>query len=204
MSSTTCTSLPQLEKVHTIAGTTQRSRAQVHPPTTPCVVDALLQYSTKVLSSKQYSTHQLCASQRAAENGDGDRDCRGWSTELCQTMLLLMVAGGGVRSDDAGRGECWRRVSGRVQLLVVGETRRAYCVIKRFCCIVGVVVVVVEVEERIDLLERDKGGCWSRRAWRENSGVVESCCVRPWSSDKFGRLDVEQRDGETSVGVLQL
>ena len=98
MSSTTCTSLPQLEKVHTIAGTTQRSRAQVHPPTTPCVVDALLQYSTKVLSSKQYSTHQLCASQRAAENGDGDRDCRGWSTELCQTMLLLMVAGGGVRA----------------------------------------------------------------------------------------------------------
>ena len=35
------------------------------------------------------------------------------------------------RSDDAGRGECWRRVSGRVQLLVVGETRRAYCVVKR-------------------------------------------------------------------------
>ena len=30
-----------------------------------------------------------------------------------------------VRSDDAGRGECWRRVSGRVQLLVVGETCKA-------------------------------------------------------------------------------
>ena len=29
MSSTTCTSLPQLEKVHTIAGTTQRSTEQV-------------------------------------------------------------------------------------------------------------------------------------------------------------------------------
>ena len=51
-------------------------------------------------------------------------------------------------SDDAGRGECWRRVSGRVQLLVVGKTRRAYCVVKRFCCIVDGVVVVVAVEER--------------------------------------------------------
>ena len=28
------------------------------------------------------------------------------------------------RSDDAGRGECWRRARGRVQLLAVGETRR--------------------------------------------------------------------------------
>ena len=37
-----------------------------------------------------------------------------------------------VRLDDAGRGECWRRVSGRVQLLVVGETRRAYCVANGF------------------------------------------------------------------------
>ena len=27
------------------------------------------------------------------------------------------------RSDDAGRGKCWRRVGGRVQLLVLGETR---------------------------------------------------------------------------------
>ena len=45
------------------------------------------------------------------------------------------------------------------------------------------------------MLERNKGGCWSRRVWRENSGVAESCCVRQWSSDKFGRLDVEQRDG---------
>ena len=30
------------------------------------------------------------------ENGDGD--CRGWSAELCPTMLLLMVDGGGVRA----------------------------------------------------------------------------------------------------------
>ena len=53
----------------------------------------------------------------------------------------------------------------------------------------------------VDLLQRDKGECWSRRAWRENSGVVESCCVRPWSSDKFGRLDVEQRrTGTATVG----
>ena len=52
------------------------------------------------------------------------------------------------RSDNAGRGECWR-VGGRVQLLVVGETRRAYCVVKRSCCIVDGVVVVVAVEERI-------------------------------------------------------
>ena len=51
------------------------------------------------------------------------------------------------RSDDAGRGECWR-VGGRVQA-VVGETRRAYCVVKRSCCIVDGVVVVVAVEERI-------------------------------------------------------
>ena len=29
------------------------------------------------------------------------------------------------RSDNTGRGECWGRVSGRVQFLVVGETRRA-------------------------------------------------------------------------------
>ena len=42
------------------------------------------------------STHQLCASQRAVENGDGD--CRGWSAEVCPTMLLLMVAGEGVRA----------------------------------------------------------------------------------------------------------
>ena len=42
------------------------------------------------------STHQLCTSQRAVENGDGD--CREWNAELCPTMLLLMVAGGGVRA----------------------------------------------------------------------------------------------------------
>ena len=35
------------------------------------------------------------------------------------------------RSDDAGRGECWR-VGGRVQLLVVGETHGAYCVANGF------------------------------------------------------------------------
>ena len=63
------------------------------------------------------------------------------------------ATGGGrwrsARSNDAGRGECWRSVSGRVELLVVGETRRAYCVVKRSCCIVDSVVVVVVVEERI-------------------------------------------------------
>ena len=117
MSSTTCTSLPQLEKVHTIAGTTERSRPQVHLP----IYNTMCGGCTTAIQYK--STHQLCASQRAVENGDGD--CRGWSAELCQTMLLLMVAGGGVRSDDAGRGECWRRVSGQVQLLVVGEMCRA-------------------------------------------------------------------------------
>ena len=42
------------------------------------------------------STHQLCASQRAAENGDGD--CRGWSAVVYPTMLPLMVGGGGVRA----------------------------------------------------------------------------------------------------------
>ena len=111
MSSTTCTSLPQLEKVHTIAGTTQRSRAQVHPPTTPCAVDALLQYSTRALTSC------VLHMQKAVENEDVN--CQGWSAELCQTMLL---------------GECWM-VGGRVQLQVVGETRRAYYLLERSCCI---------------------------------------------------------------------
>ena len=50
------------------------------------------------------------------------------------------------RSDDASRGECWR-VGGRVQA-VVGETCRAFCVVKRSCCIVDGVVVVVVVAER--------------------------------------------------------
>ena len=72
--------------MNTIAGTTQRSRAQVHPPTAGGCTTAI-QYK---------STHQLCASQRAVENGDGD--CRGWSAELCPTMLLLMVAGGEVHA----------------------------------------------------------------------------------------------------------
>ena len=69
--------------------------------------------------------HQLCASQRAVENGDGD--CWGRSAELCPTMLL--TDGGQWRSArlyDAGRGESWRRVSGKVQFLVMGEARRAH------------------------------------------------------------------------------
>ena len=35
-----------------------------------------------------------------------------------------------------------------MQLLVVGETRRAYCVVKQSCCILGGVVVDVAMEER--------------------------------------------------------
>ena len=84
------------------------------------------------------------------------------------------------RSDDAGRGECWRRVSGQVQLLVVGETRMqsSYNDVmaeERLvgsaalpngavgCRLVdGVVVVVV--------------GEWcSRLVRRETSGVDERC-----------------------------
>ena len=40
--------------------------------------------------------------------------------------MLDNAARRSARSDDAGRGECWGRVSGRVQFLVVGETRRAH------------------------------------------------------------------------------
>ena len=50
------------------------------------------------------------------------------------------------RSDDAGRGECWGRVSGRVQFLVVGETRRAHT---GAALSNGAVVVVA-----VDLLDR--------------------------------------------------
>ena len=87
MSSTTCTSLPQLEKVHTIAGTTQRFRAQVHSPTTPCAVDALLQYSTRALTSCVLYREQWRTGTATVGGG-----------ELCPTMLLLMVAGGRVRA----------------------------------------------------------------------------------------------------------
>ncbi len=89
MSSTTCTSLPQLEKVHTIAGTTQRSRAQVHPPTTPCAVDALLQYSTRALTS--------CVLYRELWR-TGTPTVGGGAQRVFPTMLLLMVAGGEVRA----------------------------------------------------------------------------------------------------------
>ena len=74
------------------------------------------------------STHQLCASQGAVENGDSD--CRGWSTELCPTILLLIrwwpVEEYECALGRCWQGDCWRRVSGHLQLLVVGETRRAY------------------------------------------------------------------------------
>ena len=89
MSSTTCTSLPQLEKVHTIAGTTQRSRAQAHLPTTPCAVDTLLQYSTRALTSCVLHREQWRT---------GTATIGGGMNELCPTMLLLMVAGGRVRA----------------------------------------------------------------------------------------------------------
>ena len=113
MSSTTCTSLPQLGKVHTIAGTTQRSRAQVHPPTTPCAVDALLQYSTRVLTScvlhrEQWRTGTATVGvERRVVSDNAATDSGRWRS---------------ARSDNAGRGESWRRVSGQVQPLVVGET----------------------------------------------------------------------------------
>ena len=83
MSSTTCTSLPQHCRYH--------SKVQ---GTGPPAYNTMCGGCTTPIQYK--STHQLCASQRAAENGDGD--CRGWSAELCQTMLLLMVAGEGVRA----------------------------------------------------------------------------------------------------------
>ena len=106
MSSTTCTSLPQLKKVHTIAGTTQRSRAQVHPPTTPCAVDALLQYSI------QEHSPVVCFTESSGERG------RRLSGVERRVVSDNAATDGGqwrsARSDDAGRGECWRRVSGRV------------------------------------------------------------------------------------------
>ena len=90
--------------------------------------------------------------------------------------------GGGVRLDNMGRGERWR-VGGRVQFLVVGETRRAYCVVKRSCCIVGGVVVVVAVEERIFAraikvgagADASRGVRWSRHVydWGDSGALLK-------------------------------
>ena len=137
MSSTTCTSLPQLEKVHTIAGTTQRSRAQVHPPTTPCAVDALLQYSARALTScvlhrEQWrtGTATVGVERRVVPDNAATDGGRWWSA----------------RSDDAGRGECWRRlVDGysfwrwerRAEFLQRCDGREGIgrrCCVARWCC----------------------------------------------------------------------
>ena len=153
-------SLPQLEKVHTIAGTTQRSRAQIHPPTTPCAVDALLQHSTRALTSCELHREQWRAGtatvggERRVVSDNAATDGGRWSAH----------------SDDVSRGEYWRRVSGQVQFLVVGETRRADTTMwwQRSglvggtvwpngavgCRILDGVAVVVVGERSVDLLER--------------------------------------------------
>ena len=94
------------------------------------------------------------------------------------------------RSDDAGIGECWRR-------LVDGcsfwwwETRRAYCVVKRSCCIVDGVVVVVVVEEhrfarviKVGAGSDASGGRTAEllKVAASGSGVVTSSGAWTWSS----------------------
>ena len=100
------------------------------------------------------STHQLCASQSAVENGDCDCWGRAQSCDNAETD------GGRWRSiswDDAGKGEWLRRGSGQVELLakllVAEEKRRA---------------------QKTTQMSGDvaEGGCWSRHVFGwGNSGV---------------------------------
>ena len=68
--------------------TTQRSRAQAHSSTTPGAVDALLQYSTRALTSRVLHREQWRTGTATVGGG----------AQSCQTVLLLMVASGGVRA----------------------------------------------------------------------------------------------------------
>ena len=68
----------------------------------------------------------MCASQRAVENRDCD--CRGWSAELSDNAAADGGRWRSASSDDADKGEWWRRGSGQLQLLVrllSAEKRRA-------------------------------------------------------------------------------
>ena len=65
-----------------------------------------------------------------------------------------------------------------------GAIGRRCCVAKRCCWVLDSVVMVVAMAKsrfgRPTLLIEAR--CWSRLAWKETGGVVERCCVRPWSS----------------------
>ena len=107
MSSTTCTSLPQLEKEHTIAGTTQRSRAQVHPPTTPCVVDALLHYSTRELTScvlHRERGRRLSGVERSGVSDNAATDGGGGGVRAQTTLAEASVGEGSVTGAASGGG----------------------------------------------------------------------------------------------------
>ena len=111
MSSTTCTSLPQLEKVHTIAGTTQRSRAQVHPPTTPCAVGALLQYSARELTSCVFHRERgrrLSGVERSGVSDNAATDGGGGGVRAQTTLAEASVGGGSVTGAASAVGETRR------------------------------------------------------------------------------------------------
>ena len=74
---------------------------------------------------------------------------------------------------------------------MVRETRRAYCVVKRSCCIVDGVVVVVAVEERrlarvikVGAEEDASGGRTAEllKVAASGRGVVTSSAAWTWSS----------------------
>ena len=111
-------SLPQLEKVHTIAGTILKgpghrsTRLQHHVP--------WMHYCNTV----QEHSPVVCFTESSGERG---RRLSGVENRVVSGNAA--TDGGRWRSaclDDAGRGKCWWRVSRRVQFLVVGETRRAH------------------------------------------------------------------------------
>ena len=91
-----------------------------------------------------------------------------------------------------------------MQFLVVGETRRAFCVVKRSCCIVDGVVVVVAVEERrfaraikVGAGADASGGRTAEllKVAASGRGVVTSSAAWTWSSarDSGARLKVVSR-----------
>ena len=115
MSFTTCTSLSQLEKVHTIAGTIVKGPG--HRSNTTTLYVRWMHYCNTV----QEHSPVVCFTESSGERG---RRLSGWRAELSDNAATDGGRWRSARPDDAGRGE-WRRVSGRVQLLVVGETRSA-------------------------------------------------------------------------------
>ena len=117
MSSTTCTSLPAREGAHHC-----RYHSKVQS-TGPPAYNTMCGGCTTAIQYK--SAHQLCASQRAVEQrspvvcfteSSGERGRRLSGVERRVVSDNAATDGGrwrSARSDDAGRGKCWRRVSGR-------------------------------------------------------------------------------------------